>query len=163
MPPQKILKVETKICAIGSILEVNLKKSSTLKFMTNISFCTFSLHSQIHHLNFHRKNYACRFFFPQKIFFPMIFDFHFRENPRFCDKFQALNTVCIKMCNVLPCSSLQYSSKSLDHMQKFYAFRKYLIRIFKSIRNCLQHVTRWHPASKNDPILHNQHQNDVNR
>ena len=37
-PPRKILKVKTKICAIWGILEPNLKKSSTLKFMTNISF-----------------------------------------------------------------------------------------------------------------------------
>ena len=29
-------------------------------------------------------------FFPRKIYFSAIFDFHFRENPRFRDKFQAL-------------------------------------------------------------------------
>ena len=38
MVPRKSLKVETKICAIWSILEANLKKSSTLMFMMNISF-----------------------------------------------------------------------------------------------------------------------------
>ena len=38
MPPRKFLKVETKICAIWGILEANLKKSSTLMFMMNISF-----------------------------------------------------------------------------------------------------------------------------
>ena len=38
MLPLKILKVETKICAIWGILEVNLKKSSTLKLKMNISF-----------------------------------------------------------------------------------------------------------------------------
>ena len=39
-PPaqRKISKVETKIFAIWGILEANLKKCSTLKFMTNISF-----------------------------------------------------------------------------------------------------------------------------
>ena len=37
-PPRKILKVKTKICAIWGILEANLKKSSTLMFMMNISF-----------------------------------------------------------------------------------------------------------------------------
>ena len=38
MLPRKILKVETKICAIWGILEENLKKSSTLMFMMNVSF-----------------------------------------------------------------------------------------------------------------------------
>ena len=37
-PPPQILKVETNICAILGILEADLKKSSTLKFMMNISF-----------------------------------------------------------------------------------------------------------------------------
>ena len=58
MLPRKFLKVETKICAIWGILEANLKKSSTLMFMMNITFdqfCTFNLHSQIHHLYFNRK------------------------------------------------------------------------------------------------------------
>ena len=30
------------------------------------------------------------FFFPRKIHVSAIFDFHFRENPCFCDEFQAL-------------------------------------------------------------------------
>ena len=30
------------------------------------------------------------FFTHGKYFFPTIFDFHFRENPHFCDEFQAL-------------------------------------------------------------------------
>ena len=34
----KILKVETVTCAICGILEANLKKSSTLKFIMSISF-----------------------------------------------------------------------------------------------------------------------------
>ena len=38
MLPRKILKVEIKICAIWGILEANLKKSSTLMLMLNISF-----------------------------------------------------------------------------------------------------------------------------
>ena len=36
--PPEILKVEIKICATWGILEANLKKSSTLMFMMNISF-----------------------------------------------------------------------------------------------------------------------------
>ena len=36
--PQKILKVETKICVLWGILGANLKISSTLKFTMNISF-----------------------------------------------------------------------------------------------------------------------------
>ena len=35
--------------------------------------------------------YACRFFPPGKIFCSAIFDFHFRENPRFRDEFLGLN------------------------------------------------------------------------
>ena len=37
-----------------------------------------------------KKKNACQFVFPRKNFFSAIFDFHFRENPRFRDKFQAL-------------------------------------------------------------------------
>ena len=37
-PPRKMLKFETKICAIWAILEAYLKKCSTLKSMMNISF-----------------------------------------------------------------------------------------------------------------------------
>ena len=59
--PQKILKVETKICAIWSILEANLKKSSTLKYMTSISFVlSICIHRSII-LIFIEKKYACWF------------------------------------------------------------------------------------------------------
>ena len=37
-----------------------------------------------------KKKNACQFVFPRKIFFSAIFYFHFRENPRFRDEFQAL-------------------------------------------------------------------------
>ena len=39
---------------------------------------------------FLKKKYACQFVFPWKKIFSAIFDFHFRENPRFRDEFQAL-------------------------------------------------------------------------
>ena len=38
-----------------------------------------------------KKKYACQFVFPRKQIFSAIFDFHFRENPRFHDEFQALD------------------------------------------------------------------------
>ena len=86
-PCWKILKVETKICAIFGILEANLKKCSTPKFMTNISFVpSICIHRSIT-LIFTEKKYACRFFSMENIF-----DIHFRENPRFCDEYQALSS-----------------------------------------------------------------------
>ena len=66
--PRKILKVETKICAIWGILETNLKKCSTLKFMTNISFVpSICIHRSII-LIFIEKKYACIVFHRQYIF-----------------------------------------------------------------------------------------------
>ena len=48
-----------------------MKKSSTLKFIMKTSFLqALNLHSQIHHLNFHRKKYACQFFINRKYFVP---------------------------------------------------------------------------------------------
>ena len=90
MLPWNILKVETKICAIGGILGANLKKSGTLTFVMNISFLpSVCIHRSII-LTFTEKKYACRFFFTRKIFCSRIFDVHFRENPRFREEFQAL-------------------------------------------------------------------------
>ena len=60
------------------------------KIHDEYQFCTFNLHSQIHHLNIHRKKSMLVNFFPRKKYFSAIFDFHFRENPRFCNNFQAL-------------------------------------------------------------------------
>ena len=38
--------------------------------------------------------YACQFFvFLRELYFSVIFDFHFRENPRLHDKFQALKEI----------------------------------------------------------------------
>ena len=75
MLPRKILEVETKIYAIWGILEANLKKFSTLKIHNECQFCTFNLHSQIHHFNFHRKKHA--FFFPMENIFFRNFRFSF--------------------------------------------------------------------------------------
>ena len=67
--PRKILKVETKICAIWGILWANLKKCSTLKFMPKNSFVpSICLHWSII-LIFIEKKYACRFFSMENIFF----------------------------------------------------------------------------------------------
>ena len=93
-----MLKVETKICAIWGILEANLKKRQHTKIHDEYQFCTFKLKSQIHHLNFHRKKVCLFIFFPWKIYFPAIFDFHFRENPRFRDECQALVVSMGEVC-----------------------------------------------------------------
>ena len=67
-----------------------MKKPSTLKSIMYISFVpSICIHRSII-LIFIGKSMLVEFF-PQKIFLTEIFDFHFRENPHFCDKFQALN------------------------------------------------------------------------
>ena len=86
MLPRKILKVETKICAVWGILEANLKKSSTLKFIMNISFLTSICVRRSIILIFIGEKVCLLIFFQRKNFFSMIFDFHFRENPRFRDE-----------------------------------------------------------------------------
>ena len=86
MLPRKILKVETKICAVWGILEANLKKSSTLKFTMNISFLTSICVRRSIILIFIGEKVCLLIFFQRKTFFSMIFDFHFRENPRFRDE-----------------------------------------------------------------------------
>ena len=85
MLPQTILKVKTKTCAIWGILAVNLKKSSTLKFMTNIQFCILNLHenSQVHHLNFIEKNSMLADFFPTENIFLSNFRFSFPRESLF--------------------------------------------------------------------------------
>ena len=76
--PQKILKVETKICAVRGILE----DICTLKFMMNISFVSLiCIHGSII-LIFIEKCMLVDIF-PWKKYFLAIFDFHFRENPSF--------------------------------------------------------------------------------
>ena len=70
MLPWKILNIETTICAIWGILEANLKISSTLKLINEYHFCTFNLHSQIYHLNFHRKKVFLLIFAHRRYFFP---------------------------------------------------------------------------------------------
>ena len=88
--PRKFLKVETKICAIWGILEANLKKSSTQKFIVNISILpSICIHRSII-LIFIEKNACLLIFLPWQIFRSAIFDFHFHKNPRFRDEFQAL-------------------------------------------------------------------------
>ena len=72
MLPRKILKVETKICAIWGILEANLKKSITLKFIMNISFVPSVCINRSFILIFIEKKVCMSIFFPQKNFFPTI-------------------------------------------------------------------------------------------
>ena len=92
MLPLKILKVETKICAIWGIQGANLKKSSTPKFIMNISFVpSICIHRSIILIFIKKKKDVCLLIlFPTENIFSMIFDFHFRQNPRFRDEFQAL-------------------------------------------------------------------------
>ena len=67
--PRNFWKSRLKICATWGILEVNLKKYSTLKFIMNISFVpSMCIHRSII-LIFIQKKYPCRFFYPRKIFF----------------------------------------------------------------------------------------------
>ena len=88
--PPKILNIETKICAIWGILKANLKKSSTLKFIMNISFVPSVWIHRVMISIFIPKKVSLSIFFPQNTFFPMNFGFQFRENPHFHDKFLAL-------------------------------------------------------------------------
>ena len=82
-------KVATKICAISGILEANLKKCSTQKIVTNISFVpSICLHRSIILIIIEKSMLLT--FFPWKIHFSTIFNFPFRENPRFHDEIQAL-------------------------------------------------------------------------
>ena len=72
MLPRKNLKVQTKICAVWGILEANLKKSSTLKFIMNISFLTsICIHRSIT-LIFTGKKVCLSIFFPTENFFPRL-------------------------------------------------------------------------------------------
>ena len=58
--------------------------------MMNVSFVpSIRIHKSII-LIFLEKNVCLWIFFPQQKKFPTIFNFHFRENPHFCDEFQAL-------------------------------------------------------------------------
>ena len=60
--PGTFFKVETEICAVWGIQEASLKKSSTLKFIMNISFVpSVCIHRPIIFI-FIEKKYACRFF-----------------------------------------------------------------------------------------------------
>ena len=62
---------QTKICAIWGILEANLKKCSTLKFMTNISFVpSICFHRSII-LIFIERKVCLSIFFPGKYIFPL--------------------------------------------------------------------------------------------
>ena len=70
MLPRKILKVETKICAVWGILEANLKKSSTLKFIMNISFQTSICIYRSIILIFTGKKVCLRIFSNGKYLFP---------------------------------------------------------------------------------------------
>ena len=64
-----------------------MKKSSTLKFIMNISFLpSVCIHRSIILIFIEKKSMLV----PWKIFCSAIFDFYFGENPRFRDEFQAL-------------------------------------------------------------------------
>ena len=89
MLPWKTVKVETKICAIWSILEANLKKFSTLKFIMNIGFLpSLCIHRSII-LIYIEKSMLVDFFPTENTLF-RDFWFSFLQNPCFCDEFQTL-------------------------------------------------------------------------
>ena len=102
MLPLIILKVETKVSSICGILEANLKRSSTLKFIMNTSFALSICIQRSIILIFIGKKYACHFF-PTENIFSVIFNSYFRKNPRFHDEFQALKiTLYSKLPQVIP-------------------------------------------------------------
>ena len=69
-----------------------MKKHSTLKFMTKIGFIpSVCIHRPIILIFIGGEGNMLVDFFPRKIYFSEIFDFHFRENPRFHDEFQDLH------------------------------------------------------------------------
>ena len=75
--------------------------------MMNVSFVpSIYIHRPII-LTAIQKSMFVRFFPHKKILFPAIFDFHFGENPRFRDEFQALkiNSFLTKQIQLdyLPC------------------------------------------------------------
>ena len=73
MLPRKILKVQTNICAVWGILEANLKKSSTLKFIMNISFLTsICIRRSITLIFTGGKSMLIDFFSNRKYFFPRL-------------------------------------------------------------------------------------------
>ena len=82
--------MKTKNCAIWGILEA----SSTLKFMMNVSFVPSICIHRSNIIIFIEKSMLVDIFSQRKIFSPAIFQFYFRENPCFCDEFQALSNWC---------------------------------------------------------------------
>ena len=69
-----------------------MKKSSTLKFIMNISFLISIFIRRSIILIFIGEKVCLSIFFQWKNFFSTIFDFHFRENPRFRDETGKLET-----------------------------------------------------------------------
>ena len=118
--PWKLLKVETKICAIWGILEANLKKSSTLKFMMNISFVPSICHHWRVVLKKKGKKVWLSIFSHRNYFFPAIFWLSFpRESlfPRQIPGSVAYSSYCLDHYSVraqIP-GSVAYSSYCLDH------------------------------------------------
>ena len=82
MLPWKILKVESKICAIWGILDANSKKSSILKFIMNISFPPSTcIHRSIILIFIEKKSMLVDFSpHRKKKKKSASFDFHFCEN-----------------------------------------------------------------------------------
>ena len=81
--PRKILKVETKICAIWGTLGANLKKSITPKCIMYISFVlSICIHRSVI-LIFIEKKYACQGFFSMVNIFFRNFWFSFPRESSF--------------------------------------------------------------------------------
>ena len=105
LPPNwKILKVETNLtCAVRGILEVNLKKSSTLKFMMNISFVpSIFIHRSII-LIFMEEKYSCWFFPPTKNIFSPRFSIFISARILVSVTNSRLSMMLLLMRNSLPC------------------------------------------------------------
>ena len=93
--PRKILKVETKICAIWGILEANSKKCSTLKFMTNISFVPSICTQRSIILIFTEKKVCLSIFFPTENTFFRNFWFSFPRESSFPRRIPRSTSLCL--------------------------------------------------------------------
>ena len=129
MLPGKILKVETKICAVWGILEANLKKSSTLKFIMNISFLTsICIHRSIIWIFIGKK--VCLSIFSNRNFFPHDFRFSFPRDS---------SVSATKLANI----KIIWSKLETKEQTKFWFIGPYLVTPGMMIEDTQQMKMKW--------------------
>ena len=90
--PRTILKFKLKSVQFEAFWR-QIWRNLAHKFITNISFVpSICIHRSIISILIGKEKVCLSIFFPWIICFSAISYFHFRENPRFRAKFQALNT-----------------------------------------------------------------------